>query len=1087
MKKRKTFGLFGTNKRKTAKRADKRIDTYDEELYEDEYDEEEYALEDEEGAYYEDGEYGDAEEYAEEYEEDYEDNYIEEAQESVAEDAAEYAEEYDTEDYDFSESEYDETDYIEGDSQSAYAEDDDYYEEEYYEDDEEWDDEAYDTQYDGGAVHTALPAHKRQSLSWETVLEAIRGFIRQMTPFDAIIVCTGLVLLVAAIVAGSMVLASKNIEDEIAAIVPVGTELSSVGVVGESGLLAMADARINAVSSSTEELEDVVYSTESEDEEVTKVSVSFESVERDLKIRFTDASSGSLITGTAFEVVLTNSKGKQTILVDDDKDGIIYEGSMSAGKYDAVITSTDKYKFPSASQQITVKDKVEYVVINVQDEVKSEAQVNVAAEDTQKADAAAEEVKLTDTVEYVESTKTLLSGTESYLPVDKSTIQDPSASSRLGRSLYLFDGISVTLDKGSAELYTGSSLTLSGTSFSDSTEEKDNVTTKLTYSAEWKSSDTGVASVDAGGKVTANKAGTVTITYTVTRKTTTTTKTQQEPIKEETKEEISVESYNALSEEEQQKCTEIRNEAGELTGYTYTKTTTKEQEPKVETTETTDTASATCTVTVKDVAISSATLEITRSADACSVGQTLTVKPSKLVYTKNDGSTETRTDSFPTVSWSSSDKAIATVDANGTVTGVKAGKVTITGQISGIKGQDGKELTIKASTDVTINAAQNLTVKLDQTQAKLTVGKTLTLKATVTNYKSDQGITWTSSDTKLATVDSTGVVTAVAAGSVKITATTIEKDADTGKTVSAECTITVEKSSAASDTTTKLKDKNGNQIYVKNSDGTYREAVYADYFTASEFYLKTEGQYAYTGWQTINGKTYFYDKNGKVVTGAQIIQGVTYNFGSDGAIQTTVNGSKFGIDVSRHNGTIDWNAVKSSGVDYVIIRCGYRGSSSGALITDQNFKSNIKGATAAGLKVGIYVFSQAINEVEAVKEASLAVSLAKGYNLTYPIFIDTESSGGRADKIDVATRTAVVNAFCQTVQSAGYQAGIYASKSWYETKLSMSAIGSYKIWLAQYAAAPTYGGRYDMWQYSSKGTISGINGKVDLNLSYLGY
>ena len=87
----------------------------------------------------------------------------------------------------------------------------------------------------------------------------------------------------------------------------------------------------------------------------------------------------------------------------------------------------------------------------------------------------------------------------------------------------------------------------------------------------------------------------------------------------------------------------------------------------------------------------------------------------------------------------------------------------------------------------------------------------------------------------------------------------------------------------------------------------------------------------------------------------------------------------------------------------------------------------------------------------------------------------------------MATRTAVVNAFCQTVQSAGYQAGIYASKSWFETKLSMGSIGNYRIWLAQYAAAPTYSGRYDMWQYSSKGTISGINGKVDLNLSYLAY
>lgn len=1157
MKKKKTFGLFGTNKRKPARKGDKRIKEYDDYYEEEEYEDQEYAPEDDEGAYYEDGdyieedyEYADEAQYADEegYEDDAEysdEAYYENESEYMDEtgndeyaqgyeEDVEYTSEYDaeventeqqamasgyTEESGYNEeNQYtEEIEYIEEaeyEDQSAYddnmatftdADDeyDDYYEEESYEEDE-WDEDAYDTGYapmDNTSAgshqpkkhHNKNKSHGRKSFDWSATTEVIREFVHNLTPFDVILVCTGVVLLVGAIVAGSMVLASKNIDEQIQAIVPVGTELSSVGIVGESGLLAMADARLNAAEDSSMEIEDVVYTTESSDEENVQVSVNFESVEKDLKIRFTNAATGQLITGTAFEVTLTSSQGKKLVLVDEDMDGIIYADNIKAGKFEAVITSTDKYKFPATAQQVTVKDKVEFVVINVQDEVKSEAQVNVAAEDTQKADAAKEEVKLTDTVEWVESSKTLIGGTESYLPVDKSLIQDPSASSRLGTGIYLFDGLSVTLDKGSIDsLYVGSSETLTGTSFTDSKEEKDNVTKEYTYTTKWESSNTDVATVD-GGKVTAKSAGTATITYTVTRKTVTTTKTEQEPI-EETKteeEKISVEKYGELSAEEQQKCEPIKddpNDPKKITGYTYKKTVTvkKDQDPKIESTETTDTGSATCTVKVEAVAISSGTLEITRSADACSVGQTLTVKPSKLVYTMNNGGTETKTDGFPTISWSSSDKAIATVDNNGTVTGVKAGKVTITGQVTGVKGTDGNELTIKASTEITINEAKSLGVKLDQTEAKLAVGGTLTLKATVTNYKSDQGIKWTSSDTKIATVDVTGLVTAVAQGSVKITATTVEKDAVTGKEVSASCTITVG-SNAASDTTTKLKDKNGNQLYVKNADGSYREAVYADYFTASEFYMKTEGQYAYTGWQTINGKTYFYDKSGKAVTGTQIIQGVTYNFGSDGAIQTSVNGSKFGIDISRHNGKIDWNAVKSSGVDYVIIRCGYRGSSSGALITDQNFQSNIKGATAAGLKVGIYVFSQAINEVEAVKEASLAVSLAKGYKLTYPIFIDTESSGGRADKIDVATRTAVVNAFCQTVQSAGYQAGIYASKSWFETKLSMGSIGNYRIWLAQYAAAPTYSGRYDMWQYSSKGTISGINGKVDLNLSYLAY
>ena len=1132
MKKKKTFGLFGTNKRKPARKGDKRIKEYDDYYEEEEYEDQEYVPEDDEGAYYEDGDYieddyeytdeaqyadeegyADEEEYSDEAYYENEPEYMDEAgnDETFYEDETVYDDEYAQgyeEDVEYT-SEYDAV--TENTDQSAYetecdnasefadAEDEyeDYYEEESYEEDE-WDEDAYDTGYAPADAlsgeyqpkkHHTHKTHDRKSFDWSATTEVIREFVHNLTPFDVILVCTGVVLLVGAIVAGSMVLASKNIDEQIQAIVPVGTELSSVGIVGESGLLAMADARLNATEDNSMEIEDVVYTTESSDEENVQVSVNFESVEKDLKIRFTNAATGQLITGTAFEVTLTSSQGKQLVLVDEDMDGIIYADNIKAGKFQAVITSTDKYKFPTTAQQVTVKDKVEFVVINVQDEVKSEAQVNVAAEDTQKADAAKEEVKLTDTVEWVESSKTLIGGTESYLPVDKSLIQDPSTSSRLGTGIYLFDGLSVTLNKGSIDkLYVGSSETLTGTTFTDSKEEKDNVTKEYTYTTKWESSNTDVATVD-GGKVTAKSAGTATITYTVTRKTVTTTKTAQETIEETKTEEVEIseEDYKALSDEEKAKCTEKRDDGNNLIGYTYKKTTTtkKDQDPKIETTETTDTGSATCTVKVEAVSISSGTLEITRSADACSVGQTVTVKPSKLVYTMNNGGTETKTDGFPTISWSSSDKAIATVDNNGTVTGVKAGKVTITGQVTGVKGADGNELTIKASTDITINAAAALTLALDRTEAWIGVNKNTTLTATVANYKSDGGVTWTTSDKTVATVDEKGVVTGVKAGSAKITATTKEKDAS-GKNLTATCVVTVN-SDAMNDTTTKLKDKNGNQLYVKNADGSYREAVYADYFTASEFYMKTEGQYAYTGWQTINGKTYFYDKSGKPVTGTQIIQGVTYNFGSDGAIQTSVNGSKFGIDISRHNGKIDWNAVKSSGVDYVIIRCGYRGSSSGALITDQNFQSNIKGATAAGLKVGIYVFSQAINEVEAVKEASLAVSLAKGYKLTYPIFIDTESSGGRADKIDVATRTAVVNAFCQTVQSAGYQAGIYASKSWFEQKLSMGSVGNYRIWLAQYAAAPTYSGRYDMWQYSSKGTISGINGKVDLNLSYLAY
>ena len=223
----------------------------------------------------------------------------------------------------------------------------------------------------------------------------------------------------AGIVILSMFLQSRAVNKQIAALAPLGGELKNMGVAGEEGLLAMSGAAMSgafAQDVSTEE----TSSTEEETSETAsgKVNVSFVSVEKDLKIRFTDEYTGELITGTVFEVTLTNAKGKKLVLTDDDMDGIIYAQNVNAGVFDAIITSTEKYTFPSVPQQVTVKDKVEYVVINVQDEVKTEKQINVSAEDTEKNDAAAEAEVLKDTVEWVESTKTPVSGTESYLLVD---------------------------------------------------------------------------------------------------------------------------------------------------------------------------------------------------------------------------------------------------------------------------------------------------------------------------------------------------------------------------------------------------------------------------------------------------------------------------------------------------------------------------------------------------------------------------------------------------------------------------------------------------------------------------------------------
>ena len=1058
---------------------------YEDGHYVSEYDNEEYNVDAYGNEEYEADECDNDEDYVAEYDnEEYSvDAYGNEEYSVDAYDNEEYSvDAYDNEEYEADEyynNEYDSEEYY----------DDEYIDEEYAETytDEEYDEDAYEIaygEYDEAYINDAALFGEDGVEEPSSFFQRIRRRLSRLTAFDAVLVSTGVVVVVAALVMLNMYWQSGQINKQVEALAPLGNELKGIGIVGEDGLAAMAEAASLGNFAQTADTTEQGTGDETASEVVQipepgRVNVDFVSVEKDLKIRFTDVNTGELITGTVFEVTLTNARGKQLILTDDDMDGIIYAQNVNAGVFDAVVTSTDKYSFPTIAQQVTVKDKVEYVVVNVQDEVKTEKQIDVAVEDTEKNVAEVEEEVLKDTVEWVESTKTPVSGAESYLLVDKNTIADPSQLSRAAARM-LFDTLDVTLDPASATLAVGSNIDLKGKEFSDTTEGD----TAYQYTVEWKSSDDSVASV-SGGKVTAKAAGEATITYTVTRKTIVTTYEQKELV-EETKE-ISPEEYNALSDAEKAKCTPAvkQGEDGteQITGYTYKKTT--QQEPEKKTTETTESASAECRITVEPVKITSGSLELSKSADSCEVGGALTVKPAKLVYTKQDGSTETITEQFPSIVWESDDKNIATVGNDGVVTGVKAGKVHITGRVTGINGADGKELDIRCSVEVSITQSAELVISLDRTSdVSIAVGGTTTLVATVTNYTSDAGVTWESSDKNVAAVDEKGVVTGIAVGSAKITATTKEKD-KSGNQKQATCVVTV-KPNASSDTTTKLKDKNGNQIYVKNSDGGYREAVYADYFNSSEFYITAQAVYVYTGWQTIDGKTYYYDKNGNVVTGTQIIQGVTYNFGEDGAIATTVNGSTFGIDVSRHNGTIDWNAVKASGVDYVIIRCGYRGSSTGALIEDQNFKTNIKGATSAGLKVGVYVFSQAVDEVEAVKEASLAVSLVKGYNLTYPIFIDTEASGGRADKIDRATRTAVVNAFCQTVASAGYKPGIYASKTWFEDKLNMGEVSGCKIWLAQYAAAATYK-KYDMWQYSSKGKISGISTEVDLNYSYMGY
>lgn len=243
----------------------------------------------------------------------------------------------------------------------------------------------------------------------------------------------------------------------------------------------------------------------------------------------------------------------------------------------------------------------------------------------------------------------------------------------------------------------------------------------------------------------------------------------------------------------------------------------------------------------------------------------------------------------------------------------------------------------------------------------------------------------------------------------------------------------------------------------------------------------------YSGWRTVGGKTYYYDPGtNKPVTGIRAIDNKLYYFDANG-VQTEAN---FGIDVSKYQSKIDWQQVKQAGVNFVIIRIGYRGYGSGTLVQDPLFEQHFTNARNAGLKVGVYFFSQAVNENEAREEAQGCWYVLNGRGLDYPIYFDSEASGasnggGRADGLGQADRTKCAIAFCEEVKALGYQPGVYASTQWFRKRLDLSQLTGYSIWNAHYnvASSPI---ACNLWQGSCSARISGYSGQLDVNISYMG-
>ena len=197
--------------------------------------------------------------------------------------------------------------------------------------------------------------------------------------------------------------------------------------------------------------------------------------------------------------------------------------------------------------------------------------------------------------------------------------------------------------------------------------------------------------------------------------------------------------------------------------------------------------------------------------------------------------------------------------------------------------------------------------------------------------------------------------------------------------------------------------------------------------------------------------------------------------------------SQIGIDVSAHQQDIDWQRVAASGVQFAILRAGYRGYTEGSIQEDAYFEQNLAGAIDAGLDVGVYFFSQALDEKEAIDEANFVLESIKDYPLSYPVIFDWEDiqADARTDGMDSVQLTKNAIAFCGAVEKAGYRAGVYFNQRFGYEEFDLESLQDYVFWLAEYNDTPSFSFHFQIWQYCNDGRVDGIKTDVDLNLAFL--
>lgn len=194
-----------------------------------------------------------------------------------------------------------------------------------------------------------------------------------------------------------------------------------------------------------------------------------------------------------------------------------------------------------------------------------------------------------------------------------------------------------------------------------------------------------------------------------------------------------------------------------------------------------------------------------------------------------------------------------------------------------------------------------------------------------------------------------------------------------------------------------------------------------------------------------------------------------------------------GIDLSRYQGEVDWTQVAADGVDYAMIRVGIRGYGTGEIVLDDTLDTNMMGATYNEIDVGAYFFTQAISEEEAIEEANAVIEALAPYNITYPVAIDVEDvndSQARTANLTAEQRTDYVIAFCETLEAAGYTPMIYGNLKTYCDMLEMERLNDYEKWFAFYDTYVYFPYEISMWQYTDSGSVNGIEGNVDLNITF---